>query len=76
MSYDLAKAALLRVSEKCPGTKISGNPGLDEIKVKEEMMDYDYEYEDQPTTLFYEADVTLHNTSYRHQNEQNVFYQE
>ena len=31
MSFDLAKAALLKVSEKCSGTKISGNPGLAEI---------------------------------------------
>ena len=73
MSFDLAKAALLKVSEKFSGTKISGNPGLAEIKVKEEMMNYNYE--DQATTLFNEADVTLHNTFYRHQNEQGVFYQ-
>ena len=39
MTFDNAKNALLRVSEKCPGNKNSGNVS-DMIQVKEEMMDH------------------------------------
>ena len=35
ITFDMAKAALLRVSEKCPGTKHVGSHGLDKIKVKD-----------------------------------------
>ena len=71
MTFDMAKAALLRVSEKCPGTKHVGSHGLDKIKVKEEVLDY----EEQAATLFNEADVNLHNTFYGHHNEEDVYYQ-
>ena len=74
MTFDNAKAALLRVSEKWPGTKGNAtSSGLDMIKVKEEIMDYN----DQATAMFNEADINLHNTFYGHgnHNEDEVFYQ-
>ena len=64
MTFENAKNALLRVSEKCP---VSRNSGPDMIHVKQENADYEELVQNM-------SDVNLHNTYYGFKEDDEVFF--
>ncbi len=69
MTYANAKEALLKITEKSPGTNNIKSEVQDMVRVKEEPLDY----ENQPT-MYNETEFGVHNTFYGYDSEQKEVY--